>query len=164
MSTHANSRSKIRPAPVLKSIYVAAPPERAFDVFANGIGRWWPKSHKIGEADLDHPVIEPRAGGRWYELGLDGAECEVGKVAVWDPPSLLVLVWQLTAEWKFDPHLETEVEVKFTPEGPGTRVDLEHRNLERLGETSESMRQAIDSPGGWSGLLALFAEEAARTN
>lgn len=154
---------QIRPAPVRKSIFVQAPPERAFDVFANGIGRWWPKSKKISQADLDQPVIEPHAGGRWYELGVDGSECEIGKVAVWDPPSRLLLIWQLNAEWKFDPQLETEVEVLFTREGSGTRVDLEHRKLERLGETWEGMRQAIDSPGGWSGLLALFAEETSKS-
>jgi uncharacterized protein YndB with AHSA1/START domain len=154
--------TQIRPAPVRKSIFVDAPPERAFEVFASGIGRWWPKTHKTGQADLERPVIEPRAGGRWYELGVDGSECEVGKVDVWDPPARLVLIWQLTAEFKFDPNLVTEVEVQFTPEGSGTRVDLEHRNLERLGETAEALRQAIDAPGGWSGLLALFAEEAAR--
>ncbi|HEV2596423.1 MAG TPA: SRPBCC family protein [Sphingomicrobium sp.] len=155
---------RIRPAPVRKSVYVPAPPERAFDVFANGIGRWWPKSHKIGSADLDQPIIEPRVGGRWYERGADGSECEIGKVAVWDPPSRLVLIWQLNAEWKFERQLETEVDVRFAPEGSGTRVDLEHRNLERLGETADSMRQAIDSPGGWSGLLALFAEQTAKSN
>ena len=119
----------IHPAPVRKSIYVAASPEHAFDSFANGIGRWWPKSHKIGPADLDRPVIEPREGGRWYELDVDGSECEIGKVAVWDPPARLMLVWQLNAEWKFDADLVTEVDVQFTPDGSGTRVDLEHRNL-----------------------------------
>lgn len=165
MSTQVNRGPgpQIRPAPVRKSIFVQAPPERAFDVFANGIGRWWPKSHKIGSVDVDRPVIEPRGGGRWYELGVDGSECDIGKVAVWDPPSRLVLIWQLNAEWQFDSQLETEVEVLFTGEGSGTRVDLEHRNLERLGETAEGMRQAIDSPGGWSGLLALFAEETSNS-
>ena len=164
MSTRPQDQGapQIHPAPVRKSIFVQAPPDRAFDVFANGIGKWWPKSHKIGSADLDQPVIEPRSGGRWYERDVDGSECEVGKVAVWDPPSRLVLIWQLNAEWKFDQDLETEVEVLFTPEASGTRVDLEHRNLERLGDTAEGMRQAIDSPGGWSGLLALFAEETAK--
>lgn len=166
MSTQIEEKggAQIRPAPVRKRIYVPAPPERAFDVFANGIGRWWPKSHKIGSADLDQPVIEPRAGGRWYERGVDGSECDVGKVAVWEPPSRLVLIWQLNAEWKFERELETEVEVLFTPEGAGTRVDLEHRHLERLGATAEGMRQAIDSPGGWGGLLALFAEETSNSN
>ena len=108
--------------------------------------------------------MEPRSGGRWYELGVDGSECEVGQVAAWEPPSRLLLIWQLTAEFKFDPTLETEVEVLFTPEGSGTRVDLEHRNLERLGETAETLRQSIDSPGGWGGLLELFAQEASKSN
>ena len=94
-------------------------------MFTSGIGRWWPKTHKIGPADLDRPVIEPQAGGRWYELDSDGSECEIGKVAVWDPPARLVLIWQLNAEWKFDPDLATEVEVQFTPEGSGTRVRLD---------------------------------------
>ena len=154
--------TQIRPAPVRKSIFVDASPETAFEVFTAGIGRWWPKTHKIGPADLDRPVIEPKSGGRWYELDTDGSECEIGKVVVWDPPARLLLIWQLTAAFKFDPDLVTEVEVNFTPEGSGTRVDLEHRNLERLGDTAEGFRQSIDSPGGWGGLLALYAEEAAR--
>ena len=81
----------ISPAPVRKSVRVAAPQERAFEVFTAGIGRWWPKSHHIGAADLDTFVIEPRAGGRWYERGVDGSECEVGKVLAWEPPARLVL-------------------------------------------------------------------------
>ena len=154
--------SQIRPAPVRKSIFVDAPQALAFDVFTSGIGRWWPKSHKIGPADLDRPVIEPRSGGRWYELDTDGTQCEIGKVVTWEPPARLVLTWQLNAEFKFDPHLVTEVEVQFTPEGSGTRVNLEHRHLERLGETAEALREAVDSPGGWSGLLQLYAEAAAQ--
>jgi uncharacterized protein YndB with AHSA1/START domain len=154
--------TQIRPAPVRKSIFVNAPQALAFEVFTSGIGRWWPKTHKIGPADLVRPVIEPQAGGRWYELDSDGSECEIGSVAVWDPPARLLLVWQLNAEWKFDSDLATEVEVQFTPEGSGTRVELEHRYLERLGDTAEGFRDAIDSPGGWSGLLALYADETAR--
>lgn len=153
---------QIRPAPVRKSIYVDVPPERAFDVFSNGIGRWWPKTHKIGASDLDRPVIEPHAGGRWYERGVDGSECEVGKVLVWEPPSRLVLIWQVTPEWKYVSDLETHVEILFTPEGSGTRVDLEHRDLERLGASAEAMREAISGPGGWGALLTLFAEQASK--
>ena len=153
----------IMPAPVRKSVRVGAPRERAFEVFTAGIGRWWPKAHHIGAADLDAPVIEPRAGGRWYERGVDGSECEVGKVLVWDPPARVVLAWQLNADWKFDPDLITEVEVQFIAEGANaTRVELEHRNLERLGERAEGMRQQIDAPNGWGGLLQLFAESAAQ--
>jgi uncharacterized protein YndB with AHSA1/START domain len=152
--------SQIRAAPVQKTIFVNAPPDHAFEVFTAGIGRWWPKSHKIGQADLDRPVIEPKAGGRWYELDVDGSECELGKVAVWEPPVRLVLIWQLTPEFKYDPELITEVEVLFTPEGGGTRVDLEHRDLERMGEKAEAMRESVSGPGGWPALLQLFADEA----
>ena len=154
----------IMPAPVRKSIRVSAPRERAFEVFTAGIGRWWPKTHHIGAADLDKIVIEPRQGGRWYERGVDGSECEVGKVLVWDPPVRLVLVWQLTPEFKYDPNLITEVEVRFiTEDGGATRVELEHRNLERMGERANAMREKIDGPGGWGDLLQLFAQSAAQT-
>ena len=154
----------IMPAPVRKSIRVSAPRERAFEVFTAGIGRWWPKTHHIGAADLDKIVIEPRQGGRWYERGVDGSECEVGKVLVWDPPVRLVLVWQLTPEFKYDPNLITEVEVRFiTEDGGATRVELEHRNLERMGERADAMREKIDGPGGWGDLLQLFAQSAAQT-
>jgi len=153
--------TQIRPAPVRKSVFVDAPQNHAFDVFTSGIGRWWPKSHKIGEAELDKPVIEPRAGGRWYQLGVDGSSCDVGKVLKWDPPARVLLAWQLTADWTYDPDLVTEVEVTFTPEGSGTRVDLEHRLLERIGERAETMREAIDSPNGWGLLLQLYSEASA---
>ena len=153
----------IRPAPVRKSVRVNAPPQRAFEVFTAGIGRWWPKSHHICKSDLDTHVIEPRAGGRWYERGVDGVECDVGKVLVWDPPSRLVLAWQLTPGWTYDPELITEVEVQFIADGVNaTRVELEHRNLERMGERAEAMRQQIDSPNGWGALLQLFAETASQ--
>ena len=152
--------SQIRPAPVRKSIFVQASQAHAFDVFTRDIGQWWPKSHKIGTVDVERPIIEPREGGRWYELDVDGTECEIGKVAVWDPPSRLILIWQLTPDFKFDPNLVTEVEVLFTAEGDGTRVELEHRDLERFGERTEAMRETISGPGGWPMLLELFAEQA----
>jgi uncharacterized protein YndB with AHSA1/START domain len=151
----------IMPAPVRRSIQVEVPRERAFEVFTAGIGRWWPKTHHIGAADLDALVIEPREGGRWFERGVDGTECEVGKVLVWDPPARLVLAWQLTPEFKYDPDLITEVEVQFIAEGANaTRVELEHRNLERFGDRADAMRQQIDAPDGWPGLLQLFAQSA----
>ena len=152
--------TQIRPAPVRKSIFVNAPQDHAFDVFTTGIGRWWPKSHKIGPADLERPVIEPKPGGRWYELDVDGTECEIGRVAVWEPPARVVLIWQLTPEFTHDLELITEVEVLFTPQGDGTRVDLEHRNLERMGEKADAMRETVSGPGGWPALLQLYADEA----
>lgn len=82
-------------------------------------------------------------------------------MAVWDPPARLVLIWQLTPEFTYDSDLITEVEVLFTPEGDGTRVDLEHRDLERMGEKAEALRETVSGPGGWPGLLQFFADEAA---
>jgi uncharacterized protein YndB with AHSA1/START domain len=153
---------QIRPAPVRKSIFVNAPQAHAFDVFTAGIGRWWPKSHKIGKAELDLPMIEGRQGGRWYERDLDGAECDIGTVLAWEPPSRLLLAWQLDPDWKFDPRLVTEVEVIFTPEGDGTRVELEHRHLERMGDRAEAAREAVDSPNGWGLILQLYSEATAK--
>jgi uncharacterized protein YndB with AHSA1/START domain len=151
----------IKVAPVRTSVRVEAPRERAFEVFTTGIGCWWPKSHHIGAADLDTLVIEPRSGGRWYERGVDGSQCDIGKVLVWDPPARLVLAWQLRHDWKFDPNLITEVEVRFIAEGANaTRVELEHRDLERFGEHVDAVRAIYDSPSGWPGLLGLFAARA----
>ena len=151
----------ITPAPVRKSVRVNAPPDRAFAAFTAGMGRWWPKSHHIGAAALETMCIEPFEGGRWFERGTDGTECDVGRVLVWDPPSRLVLAWQLNADWTFDPDLVTEVELRFVPDGvTATLVELEHRNLERFGERAEQVLRQIDSPNGWDRLLALFAQFA----
>ena len=149
----------ITPAPVRKSVKVEAPPELAFEVFTARFGLWWPRSHHIGAADPETFIIEPRAGGRWFERGVDGSECDVGKVLVFEPPTRLVLIWQLGADFKFDPELITEVEVRFIAEGAdATRVELEHRNLERFGDRADAMRSQIDAPNGWGGILDLFAE------
>jgi len=148
----------IVPAPVRRSIRVKAPPARAFDVFTTGMGRWWPRQHSINKGSPQQAVImEPRAGGRWYERGEDGSECQWGRVLSWEPPSRVVLAWQINAQWQYDPGFETEVEIKFIADGTGTRVELEHRDLERYGEQAETMRATFDSEGGWNGLLASFA-------
>ena len=152
----------IAPAPVRKSIVVKAAPERAFAVFTANMGRWWLRSHSInGGVPMKDVIIEPRVGGRWYELGEDGSQCDWGKVLAWEPPRRVLLGWQINGAWKYDPALITEVEVNFIPEDGGTRVELEHRNLERMGGAAEAVRQAVDSPGGWSGLLEAFANAVA---
>lgn len=145
----------ISPAPVRKSVLVRAAPERAFEVFTAGMSRWWLKTHHIGASPLKDAVIEPRPGGRWYERGEDGAECDWGRVLVWEPPRRVVLAWQINADWKFDPGFVTELEVTFTRVGEGaTEVALEHRNLERYGERAEAIRAQLD--GGWPTLMDLF--------
>jgi uncharacterized protein YndB with AHSA1/START domain len=150
----------IRPAPVSHALHVAAPPESAFRTFTEGMGRWWPKSHSIGTLPLAGVVMEPRAGGSWHEVGEDRTTCPWGRVALWEPPSRLVLVWQIGADWKHDPTLETEVEVTFTAEGAGTRVTLEHRGLEAYGARAAEMSGVFASPGGWPGLMAAYASAA----
>jgi uncharacterized protein YndB with AHSA1/START domain len=152
--------AQIRPAPVRRSVFVNCSLEHAFAVFTSGFDRWWPKTHSVGSARQRAALIEPKAGGRWYEVGEDGSETQWGKVMVWEPPHRLVLIWSVDADWKCDPDLHTEVEVRFTPEGDGVRVDLEHRNLEAFGARAEEVKAKIDNPNGWGGLLKMFAAEA----
>ena len=148
--------------PVRKNIVIDAPQAHVFTVFTDGVDKWWPREHHIGASPLKRAIIEPGAGGRWYSTCEDGSEINVGKVLVWEPPSRLVLTWQITAEWKYDAEFVTEVEVTFTPEGPKrTRVDLEHRNLARFGVAAEATRTMFDSPGGWGLTLQNFAKAAA---
>lgn len=153
----------IRPAPVRKSITVAAPPARAFEIFTARQDAWWPRSHTIGASPTKEVVLERKVGGRWFGRLEDGSEQLWGDVLVWSPPERLVLAWRIGADWIYDSSLLTEVEVTFTEEGSGTRVDLEHRMLERMGDRAEGARAAFDSDGGWMGLLRLFAELAERT-
>ena len=150
---------QIRPAPVRKSVTVNADAARAFEVFASRISTWWPHSHTIGSSPQKDIVLEPRVGGRWFEVGEDGSQCTWGKVLAWEPPARLLLAWQIDGNWKYDPDLVTEVEVTFTPIGKDTtRVDLEHRNLERFGDKVETVRSAIDSDGGWTQIMKSYAD------
>jgi activator of Hsp90 ATPase-like protein len=151
----------ITPAPVRRTIRVKAAPARAFDVFTTRIGSWWPHEHSINKSSPQKEVVvEPHVGGRWFERGEDQSECQWGRVLVWEPPARVVLAWQINAQWQYDPDIETEVEVRFIPDGAGTRVEFEHRNLERFGDKVDAVRTAIDAPEGWSRLLALFAQAA----
>jgi uncharacterized protein YndB with AHSA1/START domain len=153
--------AKISPAPVRKTVTVEAPIKRAFEVFTKGLGTWWPTSHSIGSSPLKNAVIEPRAGGRWYEIGDDGSECPWGDVLAWEEPTRLVLAWRIGLDWRFDPNLMTEVEVKFTSIGSdATRVDPEHRLLENMGEKADAARETFETPGGWPKLLDAYSARA----
>jgi len=152
----------ISPAPVRRSVKVNAAPQKAFRVFTSGMGKWWPKQHSLNTKSAQQDVIvEPHAGGRWYERSEDGSECEWGRVLTWEPPTRVVLAWQINGNWQYDRDFETEVEVRFVADGSGTRVELEHRNLERFGDKADEIRAAFDSPEGWNGGLQLFAKAVA---
>jgi hypothetical protein len=152
------------PLSVRKSVTVRAPQAVAFEVFTARIESWWPMaSHHIGEADCAAVVIEPRAGGRWFERGVDGRECDWGRVLAWEPPARVLLAWQLSARWDFDPAIHTEVEVRFVAiDATSTRVELEHRGLEAYGAQAAAMRDTFSSPNGWNGMLEHYAAVAAR--
>ena len=149
--------------PVRKSITVKASAKRAFEVFTAGFDSWWPRSHHIGNAPLKRAILEGRVGGRCYSEQADGTECDWGEILEWEPPKRFLMAWKITSQWKYQPELEksSEVEVRFTPQGDGsTRVDLEHRNFARMGAGWESMREMVNSEGGWGGTLQLFAAQA----
>ncbi len=151
----------IAPAAIRKTVEMNVPPERAFAVFATRMGDWWHKEHSIArETSQKDVVIEPRAGGRWYELGADGSEHQWGRVRAYDPPRRLVLAWQLTREFVYDADFETTVEVLFEEHGGKTIVHFEHRDLERMGAGAVETLESMD--GGWGFLLDLFKAEAER--
>ena len=154
----------IQIAPLRKSIVVEASPAAAFSLFTAGIDRWWPKTHGIGRGPVKQSVLEPFVGGRWYSRHEDDSIAVVGHVLVWEPGERLVVSWEISADWKPDPRpaFTSEVEVRFSPEADGrTRVDLEHRNFERMGDAGgEKMRS--DVSGSWPTILELFAQAASR--
>jgi uncharacterized protein YndB with AHSA1/START domain len=146
-----------------KVVKLRVPPTIAWRVFTEKIGTWWPlATHKIGKTKAVDAVIEPHLGGRWYERGDDGSTCDWGRVLSWEPPARLVLSWEISADFQYDPNLQTEVEVRFIAEGTdGTRVELEHRHLDRYGARRDQMRGIFDSDAGWKMLLDAFATCAA---
>jgi uncharacterized protein YndB with AHSA1/START domain len=150
-------------APVRKTLVVEATPERAFEVFTAGIDRWWPKTHSLGATPLLQSVIEPRVGGRWYGKHADGSEVIVGHVLVWQPAERFACTWEINADWKADARISfaSEVEVSFHREPDGrTRVELEHRHFERMGQGGEKMRADVER--GWPAIMDFYSQAISR--
>lgn len=145
-------------AAVQQSIHIDCPVEEAFVLFTERMGEWWPlhEGYSYGRNRANDIFLEPRAGGRFYERFVDGDELQVGRVVACDPPHRIVFTWT-TADWEG----ETEVEVRFTPEKNGTRVDLEHRGFERLGAMGSDA--AAMFRGGWPRVLQAFALKSSRS-
>jgi uncharacterized protein YndB with AHSA1/START domain len=151
---------------VRHSVTVPIDRERAFRLFTEEIGSWWPsEGYKISEGPITE-VFEGRQGGRWYELAEDGSQCTVGTVLEWDPPARFLMTWQLTPDWAFEEDLEraTKIEVVFEEEegGDATRVSLEHRGFEAYGDSGAKMRGEVGGEGGWPALMSFYTEEAGR--
>jgi uncharacterized protein YndB with AHSA1/START domain len=152
----------IQVAPVRKSVVVDVTPAEAFDFFTAKIDRWWPKSHGIGNTPLRESVMEPFVGGRWFTRHEGGEEVTVGHIRDWQPGRRFVVGWEINSNWKPDSRAQfsSEVEVNFIAEPGGrTRVEVEHRDFEKMEEGAEKMREAVDN--GWPGILGLFAKGCA---
>jgi uncharacterized protein YndB with AHSA1/START domain len=141
-------------APVQKSVFVACSPKTAFEVFTRSLGSWWPlETHALHPGEVREVVWEEREGGEVYEISTGGEKSHWATVVAWSPPTCL------TIAWKVDPTAAgtTEVEVRFTPEGGGTRVDLEHRGWERLGAAGAEKRASYGSEKGWNMVMERYA-------
>jgi uncharacterized protein YndB with AHSA1/START domain len=139
---------------VNKSLVVNCSPERAFEVFTREIGSWWPlEKHSIGEDKVTEVVFEEGVGGRIFERLEGGGEGEWGRLLAWEPPARFVMSWYPGK----DAAQATELEVRFTAEGDGTRVDLEHRGWEIFAEEAQETRDNYD--GGWGSVLGFFEQK-----
>ena len=154
MSTHASETS------VRNSIVVEAPIERAFSVFTDGFGTFKPRDHNLLPVDIEETVFETHVGGNIYDRGVDGSECRWARVLAFEPPDRVVFSWDIDPQWQIetDPDRTSEVEVRFIAEAPDrTRVELEHRNLDRHGDGWEGVREGVRSDQGWPLYLERFA-------
>jgi uncharacterized protein YndB with AHSA1/START domain len=154
MTTQAQAAS------VRTQIVVEAPLERAFRVFVDDFDSIKPRDHNMLQVEIAETVFESRAGGHIYDRGVDGSECRWARVLAYEPPDRVVFSWDIGLDWTIETdHARTsEVELRFVPDGPErTRVELEHRHLERHGEGWEAMRDAVGSPDGWGVGMRRFA-------
>lgn len=151
---------------VTKAVTVDLPIGRAFELFTD-LGRWWPvQTHHLADQPGELAVVEPWVGGKWYERLADGGKCDWGTVLVWDAPNRILMTWQVGADWHYvaDAQDASEVEVRFVAEAPlRTRVEFEHRHLERYGDQAERMRSILDRPTGAGQVIRAYAAAAAES-
>ena len=151
------------PEPVRATITVPSALPEAFALFAEGFGKWWPREYTWGQDALERIGLEPRAGGRCYEIGPHDFHSDWGRVLVWDPPHRLRLAWQISPrrEPEPDPAKASEVEIRFEPgQDGGTLAVLEHRGFERHGPDGAAYRDAMASAQGWPWILERYAAAA----
>ncbi|MEU8328090.1 SRPBCC family protein [Micromonospora sp. NPDC048839] len=146
-------------AVVRRQIVVNAPIERAFTVFTERFGDFKPREHNLLQTPIAETVFEPRVGGHIYDRGNDGSECRWARVLAYEPPTRVLFSWDIGPTWQVetDPDLTSEVEVIFVAETPDrTRIELEHRHLDRHGPGWESVRDGVDSDTGWPLYLSRY--------
>jgi uncharacterized protein YndB with AHSA1/START domain len=146
---------------VHSSVVVDAPIEDAFRVFTEDFGRFKPAEHNMLGVEIAETVFEPRVGGHLYDRGVDGSECRWARVLAFEPPARVVFSWDISPHWQVETDLDktSEVEVRFIAESSGrTRVELEHRYLERHGDGWEGVRAGVDGGDGWPLYLRRYAE------
>lgn len=156
-----SSHTQVPSTRVTTSIIVEAPIEVAFKVFTEDFDRVKPHEHNLLSVEIAESVFEPRVGGYLYDRGIDGSVCRWARVLAYEPPDRVVFSWDISPHWQIETDTErtSEVEVRFIAEGPRrTRVQLEHRNLDRHGSGWEGLRDGIDGGDGWPLYLKRFAE------
>jgi uncharacterized protein YndB with AHSA1/START domain len=161
MSTQAQQTS------IRTEVVVDAGRERAFRVFTEQFDKIKPREHNMLAVDIVESVFEPRAGGRVYDRGADGSECQWGRVLVYEPPERIVFSWDINPRWQIetDPARSSEVEVRFIPQdGQRTRVELEHRSLDRHGDGWEGLREGVAGDQGWPLYLSRYAQQVAEAD
>lgn len=145
---------------VRQQIVVDAPIEHAFRVFTDRFGDFKPPEHNLLAVPIAKTVFEPRVGGHIYDRGVDGTECRWARVLAYEPPDRVVFSWDISPRWQLetDPDRTSEVEVRFVAVTPGrTRVELEHRELERHGAGWEAVGDGVAGDEGWPLYLSRYA-------
>lgn len=147
------------PAVVRHHVVVAGTPERAFAAFTQRLGEFKPPEHNLLATPIVSTVLEPRVGGHIIDRGEDGSECRWARVLVFEPPDRLVFSWDIGPTWQLEaPENASEVELRFLPDRPGhTRVELEHRHLDRHGPGWPALREGVDGDQGWPLYLQRYA-------
>jgi len=145
---------------VRKQVVVDAPIEHAFTVFTDRFGDFKPPEHNLLAAPIAETVFEPRVGGGIVDRAVDGSECQWARILAFDPPVRVVFSWDISPQWTIetDPANSSEVEVRFYVESPTrTRVELEHRHLDRHGPGWQAVIDGVDGAEGWPLYLDRYA-------
>jgi len=153
--THSATTTTVR-----RQILVNAPISEAFKVFTERFGDFKPREHNLLKAAIAETVFEPRVGGNIYDRAVDGSDCRWARILAFEPPNRVVFTWDISPRWQIETNsdLTSEVEVRFFVETPErTRVELEHRNLDRHGYGWESVRDGVDNEAGWPLYLQRYA-------